>query len=240
MNENLGAADAGRPERAAIGPGTGLSHGSTTGSTSGSTSGRHPQRRSNWKLYLLLLVCIAPVVASYLAYYVFPPSDRTNYGALVEPQRAVPALPTTLVRAPETVAGDALAREGLAALKGKWIMLVVDSGACESACAEKLFFVRQTHASLGKDRDRVQQVLLLTDATPLPPAVDRAHPGLAVLRVAPQALGELLPVEPATTVADHIYLIDPLHNLMMRFPKDPDPARTRKDLQKLLKASRIG
>jgi len=83
-------------------------------------------------------------------------------------------------------------------------------------------------------------VLLLSDAKPLPAAVDQAHPGMAVLRVAPQALGELLPVESATTVADHIYLIDPLHNLMMRFPKDPDPARTRKDLQKLLKASRIG
>lgn len=197
-------------------------------------------RRSSWKLYLLILLCIAPVVASYLAYYVFPPSDRTNYGTLVEPQRAMPALPTTLVRAPDAGAREALARDGLAALKGKWILLVVDKGACERACAEKLFFVRQTHASLGKDRDRVQQVLLLSDATPLPAAVDQAHPGMAVLRVAPQALGELLPVESATTAADHIYLIDPLHNLMMRFPKDPDPARTRKDLQKLLKASRIG
>ena len=27
----------------------------------------------------------APVVASYLAYYVFPPGGRTNYGTLVEP-----------------------------------------------------------------------------------------------------------------------------------------------------------
>lgn len=204
------------------------------------TPGQARPRRSRWTLYLLILLCIAPVVASYLAYYVFPPSDRTNYGALVEPQRPVPALPTTLVRAPDTGGGEALARDGLAALKGKWIMLVVDKGACEQPCAEKLFFVRQTHASLGKDRDRVQQVLLLTDAAPLPPAVDRAHPGMAVLRVAPQALGELLPVDSTTTAADHIYLIDPLHNLMMRFPKDPDPARTRKDLQKLLKASRIG
>jgi hypothetical protein len=204
-----------------------------------SATGAGP-RRSSWKLYLLILLCIAPVVASYLAYYVFPPSDRTNYGVLVEPQRPVPALPTTLVRSPDSVAREELARDGLAALRGKWILLVVDKGACDRACAEKLFFVRQTHASLGKDRDRVQQVLLLTDTTSLPAAVDQAHSDMAVLRIAPQALGELLPVESTTTSVDHIYLIDPLHNLMMRFPKDPDPARTRKDLQKLLKASRIG
>src|SRR5690606_6621261 len=132
------------------------------------------------------------------------------------------------------------ARDGLGAFKGRWILLTVVGGACDHACAEKLYFVRQTHASLGKDRDRVQQVLLVTDATPLPPPVLEAHPALVVLRVAPQELAPLLPVEAGTTHADHIYLVDPLHNLMMRFPPDPDPAKTRKDLRKLLKASRIG
>jgi hypothetical protein len=35
-------------------------------------------------------------------------------------------------------------------------------------------------------------------------------------------------------------MIDPLGNLMMRFPKDPDPNKIKKDISKLLKASRIG
>jgi hypothetical protein len=34
--------------------------------------------------------------------------------------------------------------------------------------------------------------------------------------------------------------IDPLGNLMMRFPADPEPKRMLKDLERLLKASRIG
>jgi hypothetical protein len=34
--------------------------------------------------------------------------------------------------------------------------------------------------------------------------------------------------------------VDPLGNLMMRFPKDPDPAKMKKDIIRLLKASRIG
>jgi hypothetical protein len=206
-------------------------------------AGRAP-RRSNWKLYLLVLVCVAPVVASYLAYYVFPPSERTNYGVLIDPQRPVPALDSTPVRMAEVDPAqadlaEAVARDGLGAFKGRWILLTVASGACDHDCAEKLFFVRQTHAALGKDRDRVQQVLLVT-AAPLPPPVIEAHPALVVLRVAPEELAPLLPVAEGTTHADHIYLVDPLHNLMMRFPPNPDPARTRKDLQKLLKASRIG
>jgi hypothetical protein len=49
-----------------------------------------------------------------------------------------------------------------------------------------------------------------------------------------------LPVEQNTTDYDHIYLIDPLGNLMMRFPKHADPNKVKKDLAKLLKASSIG
>jgi hypothetical protein len=39
---------------------------------------------------------------------------------------------------------------------------------------------------------------------------------------------------------NHLYLIDPLGHLMMRFPKDPDPSKVKKDLSKLLRASAIG
>ena len=204
-----------------------------------------PVRRSMWKLYLLLFVCVAPVVASYLAYYVFPPSERTNYGSLIEPQRPVPAMATTLVHAPEGAAAPgspvaSVQTEGLAAFKGHWIMLAIDQGVCAVPCAEKLFFMRQTHVSLGKERERLVRVLLVTDDAPLPEAILTAHPDLTVLRVNRKDLAAIFPVADNTTLADHIFIIDPLHNLMMRFPEDPDPARTRKDLQKLLRASRIG
>ncbi len=207
--------------------------------------------RSRWVLALVILVCLAPVIASYLAYYVFPPSERTNYGALIEPQRPVPALRATVVQrgadpsegSPVLAVADAdalLAAEGLGAFRGRWILVGVDEGACERACAEKLFFMRQTHISMGRERGRMVRVLLVTDATPLPPAVLAAHPDMTVLRVAPGDLTPLFPAGPATRLSDHLFLIDPLRNLMMRFPTSPDPARVRKDLQKLLRASRIG
>jgi len=49
-----------------------------------------------------------------------------------------------------------------------------------------------------------------------------------------------LPVEAGDRAEDHLYLIDPLGNLMMRFPKDADPGKVKKDIAKLLKASAIG
>jgi hypothetical protein len=63
---------------------------------------------------------------------------------------------------------------------------------------------------------------------------------MTVLRVAPSELAAFLPTTAESGLSDHIYLIDPLQNLMMRFPSEPDPAATRNDLQRLLKASRIG
>jgi hypothetical protein len=35
-------------------------------------------------------------------------------------------------------------------------------------------------------------------------------------------------------------MIDPLGNLMMRFPKNADPNKIKKDISKLLRASAIG
>ena len=206
--------------------------------------------RSFWKLYLLIIICVAPVIASYLAYYAFPPAERTNYGQLIEPQRPVPAIASTLIHSPRQAAAQgtkdggapvaALQPEGLAELKGKWLLLAIDQGACALPCAEKLFFMRQTHVSLGKERGRLERVLLVTDASPLPAGILAAHPDMTVLRVSPGDLTAPFPVGDGATLADHIYVIDPLHNLMMRFPKNPDPTGTRKDLQKLLRASRIG
>jgi hypothetical protein len=192
---------------------------------------------SHWRryrtLYLLLVVCIAPVIASYTAYYLLPPSGRTNYGALIEPQRPLPAL--SLRRLDGTAVPAA-------SLRGSWSMLTVDDGACDEACAKKLWQMRQVRLTTGKDADRVQRIWLVVDEAPLATAVMREYDGTMFLRARADEVAAFLPLpaEPGATVADHIWLIDPLGNLMMRWPKDADPNRMKKDLVKLLKASKIG
>jgi cytochrome oxidase Cu insertion factor (SCO1/SenC/PrrC family) len=189
--------------------------------------------RGRWKLLAVLAVCAAPLAASYFTYYVVKPETRNNYGALIDPRNyPIPQLATT------TLDGRP---EGLEQYKGKWIILKVGGGACpETTCQKQLFTMRQERLMTGKDRDRIERVWLVTDREPIDTMLIREYDGTHMLHADPQAVAKWLPVPPGTTAADHIYLIDPLGNLMMRFPPDPDPRKMYKDISKLLKASAIG
>lgn len=190
------------------------------------------RNQGRWKLFVVILVCAAPMILSYFTYYVIKPTSRTNYGELLDPRLyPIPELGiTTLDGKPTT----------LDAYKGKWIMLQVDQSDCSSTCQKKLYDMRQLRVAQGKDMDRVERVWLITDNKPLDTIVMREFDGTGLLRVKPDAVKAWLPVEGGTITADHIYMIDPLGNLMMRFPKDADPNKIKKDLYKLLKASAIG
>lgn len=197
----------------------------------------NPPPASHWRryrtLYLLLAVCVAPVLASYLAYYVAPPAGRTNYGDLVLPQRPAPAL--TLTRLDGS-------RIEMASLRGQWLMLQVDEAACGAACQRKLWNMRQVRLTQGKDRDRIGRVWLITDAAPLATSLLREFHGTLFLRADRAELERFLalPPDPGARLADHVWLIDPLGNLMLRWPKHEDPNRMKRDLTRLLRASRIG
>jgi len=191
------------------------------------------QRRSGrWKLFAVLLVCAAPLMASYLSYYVIKPEGRTNYGTLIDQRtHPMPKLSsTTLDGRPETLENYA----------GKWIMVKVGGGACNEACARQLFAMRQLRTMQGKNMERVERVWLITDNEPIDTMLIRQYDDMHMLRVPRAQLSHWLPVEIGTKLDDHIFLIDPRSNLMMRFPKDPDPRKVHKDLAKLLKASAIG
>lgn len=184
------------------------------------------------KLMVLLLVCAAPIIASYVTFYIIKPEGRTNYGAFID-QRAHPMpkmTSTTLDGRPETLENYA----------GKWIMVKVGGGACAEACLKQLFAMRQLRTMQGKNMERVERVWLITDNEPVDTMVIRQYDDMHMLRVPRAQLSRWLPVEIGTTLDDHIFLIDPRSNVMMRFPKDPDPRKVHKDLAKLLKASAIG
>lgn len=180
----------------------------------------------------VLAVCASPLIASYLTYYVIKPEGRTNYGDLIDPRAyPIPDLGTTsLDRQPAS----------LQDFKGKWVMMQISDAACADACRKRLHDMRQLRLAQGKEMERIERVWLVTDDKPLETMLMREYDGTHILRVKPEALNKWLPVDNGTTPADHIYMIDPLGNLMMRFPKDADPNKIKKDLAKLLKASRVG
>ncbi|WP_371877272.1 SCO family protein [Telluria mixta] len=196
---------------------------------------KRARKRGRWMLWLVLLVCASPMIASYFTYYVIKPEKRNNYGTLID-QRAhpVPALATT------TLDGRPQALEQF---KGKWVMLMVGSGACPEVCQKQLFALRQLRLMQGKEADRIERVWLITDQEPLDTLIIREYDGTHMLRADAATVTQWLPVDSGTTPADHIYLIDPLGHLMMRFPKDPQLQEVRKvykDIYKLLKASAVG
>lgn len=187
--------------------------------------------RRNGPLYLLIAVCIAPILASYYFYYVDPPSGRTNYGVLVQPQRPVPALTTTR--------GDGSAFD-LRSLRGSWVMVMADQAACTAACQKKLWLMRQIRAASGKDAERIARVFLLLDRTALDPMLVREYDGTHFVQAHSAELERFLALPHEGALSDHIWLIDPVGNQMLRWPKDADPKGIKKDLERLLKASSIG
>ncbi|MGZ3237948.1 MAG: SCO family protein [Burkholderiaceae bacterium] len=190
------------------------------------------QAEGRWKLFVVLAVCAFPLIASYVTYYVIKPQSRTNYGSLIDPRLyPIPQVGTTALD------GKPLT---LDAFKGKWIMLQISDSECQEPCKKKLFEMRQLRLMQGKDMDRIERVWLVTDDKPIETILIREYDGMHILRGKPEVLKAWLPVEQNTTFTDHMYLIDPLGNLMMRFPKDADPNKVKKDLAKLLKASSIG
>lgn len=190
------------------------------------------KHKGRWKLLAVILVCASPIILSYLTYYVIKPQGRTNYGAFIDPRAyPIPELGTT------TLDGKSIA---LDAYKGKWIMLQIDGGECLAICEKKLHDIRQLRLAQGKEMERIERVWLITDDKPLDTILMREFDGTNMLRARADAVRAWLPTEEGTTMFDHIYMIDPLGNLMMRFPKDADPNKIKKDVIKLLKASSIG
>jgi hypothetical protein len=190
---------------------------------------------------LLFLFFALPVIASYFTYYVIKPQGRTNYGDLIDPQRNVKGLAVKTMVMPVTAeAGLTLTLGSTPGLAQKWLMITVGPAACDELCSKRLYYVRQVRKTTGKDMDRIERVWLQSDDASLSPALLAEHTGLYVLRATPKDIAALLPCAPGTQPSDHVYLVDPHGNLMMRFPKEMDATKMKKDLIKLLKASRIG
>lgn len=179
----------------------------------------------------VLLVCASPVIASYFTYYVLRPEGRRNYGELITPQRPLPAMTTI----------DVNGKTGeLTALKKQWLLISTASAACNAACQQRLYFQRQLRESLGKEKARVDWVWLVTDAAPIDARLQPALAEASVLRVPGDALAQWLPPAPSLRMEEHLYVVDPLGNLMLRFPANMDAAgaaKAKRDLDRLLRAS---
>ena len=190
-------------------------------------------RAGRWRMLFVMLVCAAPVVASYFTYYVIRPEGRRNFGALIEPQRALPAVEG------RDLQGKAVT---LTSLKGQWLFISVAGGACDAGCQQHLYMQRQLREGLGKSKDRLDWVWLINDATPVPPEIEPALKDATVLRVPAAELSQWLVPESGRSLPEHLYLVDPLGNWMMRFPAGLNAEgalQVKRDMDRLLRAAQF-
>ena len=157
-------------------------------------------------------------------YYLFPRTPSANYGTL---------LPTAPIAGVEGTRPDGSPFR-LDELKGRWVLVALGGGECDAGCERRLYATRQARTIQGKDQERIARVLLLSDGAATSPTFLSQHPGLVVVRVA-DAVAAKFP-----TGATSLYVIDPLGNLVLHYPDDPDIKGIARDLTRLLKASRIG
>lgn len=194
-----------------------------------SASNAQPDLRSGRVgLLAIAALCLAPFVAALIAYYNWQPRGGMNYGDLIAPR--------ALSDPPLRHLDQRVFR--LSELRGKWILLQLDEADCAATCRAKLYGMRQLRLAQGRERERVARVWLVLDQAPLETLLLREYDGTRMLRASGSPL--LAEFPPAGSARDHIYVIDPHGNLMLRFPKDADPRKMNQDLARLLRASRIG
>src|SRR4030095_6913464 len=181
------------------------------------------EARSNRRsLWLIIALAVAPVAASYFVYFIWQPERTTNYGELLSPE-PLPDPKLTLTDGTPLL---------LSTLRGKWVLAMIDSASCDARCEKKLLYMRQLQRTQGKEMERIERAWLITDSALPRAAVITAYEGTWLIRAGESGLSRRFPAPVA--VADHIYVIDPLGNLMMRYPCDPDPRLMIKDLKRLL------
>jgi cytochrome oxidase Cu insertion factor (SCO1/SenC/PrrC family) len=179
------------------------------------------------KLVLLASLFAVPIVASLLAYRYARLQPTANYGELL-----LPPSPITL----HVLGGEGGKPFNFASLSGHWVLVMADAGECPKGCREKLMTLRQVRLALGREANRVERVFVADDGrAPDPKALLGYEGTLVAIRPADVKLPP-----GAGSDREHIYLIDPRGNVMMRWGAAPDWKRMHKDLQRLLKASQIG
>ncbi len=208
---------------------------------SGSNDSASPsihQPRSRAQFWILVAIFFAPLAIAFILYYGLDgwrPPGSTNRGELIQPPQQIPEVELS------TPSGTPLPAN---TLRGKWTLVYIGEGSCDSVCRTQLTLMRQSRLALNDDMERVQRLFLSTDGCCADDYLNSEHPGLLVAELDAEAADvrsvfEAVVSEPLAHTG-RIYIVDPLGNLMMSYKPDAPPKGLLEDMKKLLKFSHIG
>ena len=184
-----------------------------------------------WRMVMVMLVCAAPVIASYLTYYVIRPQTLRHFGELIQPVQPMPDIMVQSLQGKPVPLNE---------LKGQWLIVSVSTAACDELCQSNLLLQRQIRASLGREKERTEWVWLITDHAPVSANLQAGLADAVVLRATAEQLAPWLAPQTGHALNEHLYLVDPHGNWMMRFPAhlQMDQATSlKRDWDRLLRAS---
>jgi hypothetical protein len=193
------------------------------------TPDHRPGRR---QLVLVASIFLAPLAAAVLLYFSSdwrPAADVS--GELIEPPVSLPAARLVLANGEQAPA---------AVLRERWFLVHLTGNGCDDRCIDLLEELGRVRLALDKDASRVRRVLLHAGACcgadfPL------REPDLLLLG-APGPDGRALRASfpPVGNGDIGIYIVDPHGNLMMGYPPSGSARGLLKDLERLLRLSKIG
>jgi cytochrome oxidase Cu insertion factor (SCO1/SenC/PrrC family) len=190
---------------------------------------------------VLALIFMAPAFVAWVMHNTgedgWQPDSTTNRGTLVQPARPL-KLSRDLVRDGQTLTDY---------LQGKWTLVYIGDTDCDDICQGNLYKMRQVRIAQHENMKRVQQLYIVSSGevtAELAGFLGNEHPQLDTVALSPvqfEQLSGFFGIDgTAVEDAERVYFVDPLGNLMMYYQSDTDAGGMLKDLQKLLKYSRIG
>jgi hypothetical protein len=189
---------------------------------------------------LLVLIFLTPTFVALVMHNVgegWQPQGTTNRGQLIHPARP-------LELSQDLLYDDRPINDYL---RGNWTLVYLTSAECGEACRHNLYKMRQARLAQNEQIRRVQRLLVMgTTQVPeeLTAFLAAEHPRMDFVTLATEQFDHLSGFfsidDTPVGEAGRVYIVDPLGNLMMYYPPEADPRGLLKDLQKLLKYSRIG
>lgn len=201
----------------------------------------NPKPKGRKQLFLLVAFFVAPIALAVILYNTMPaggPTKTKNYGDLV-----VPARPLTDVALQSESGKDFKFSD----MNKTWVMVYIGGADCDKTCADVLYKMRQSRLAQRGEHLRIKRLYISTSGKAKPSLLKvlKDHPGLEVVSGKTTEINSVieqfkLENKATAKTTNRLYLVDPFGNLMMSYESDFNPKGLIKDVELLLKISRIG
>lgn len=186
--------------------------------------------RQQITLLAIFALFIAPLLLAFMLrspWWDYQPDKLKNRGLLVQPPLMLTLPPTQ-------------------GIDGKWLLLYRLPDPCNSACMDVIASLRQVHKAQGRRGIHLGVVILSRNTlqSDLRARLGSIYPQLIFISdTATTSLASLAQVNADLALASdagnnaHVYIVDPLHNVILAYSGNSSPGDINADLKRLLKLS---